>query len=127
MKNIKTLTMFIAGLLAAGALYAQEVKPEPGKQLQKNTTVDNRPSPQPALKPQPGPTPAASVTNEKTTQPVQEEIKKPVPQANLQVLTIDPEAANKKLTAENLRTLNGKGDKPKQVEPTPAVKTEGKQ
>jgi hypothetical protein len=127
MKNSKTLSLFIAGLLAAYTSQAQEVKAEPGKQLEKNTTVDNRPSPQPALNPQPGPTPAASVTNEKTAQPAQEETKRPVPQANLQVLTIDPDAANKKLTAENLRTLNGKGDKPRQVEPTPAVKTEGKQ
>jgi hypothetical protein len=113
MKIIKSFLLVAVMLFATNLLHAQEAKAEVGKPIEpKQSTADNRPSP--VLKPQDAVVPSAPAKVAEIPSPKEEpksagELPKPV------VKTIETNPAIKTLTAENLRTLEGKTDKPKPV------------
>ena len=110
MKIIKTLLLGTVALFATALLHAQEIKTEMLKptaiKLPPASDISNKPSPAPQLKPMNGVAPIeATVTALQAPSPFNKDENKN------QVEPIN------NLTAEQLKTLNGIADKPKQIAP----------
>lgn len=122
MKIIKSLLLLTICLSTAGMLRAQEVKAEVKKAAEIKAPTDNAGkmvSPVPHLTPMAGvtlkeepvpaaPTPSPSKSDDKKVQP---------DGANAVIVTRDANAANSKLTAEQLQTMNGTAQRPAALEP----------
>lgn len=115
MKNIKTLFLLALGVGIASQVNAQEAKAEPGKPVQTQfpSTADNRPSPV-ILKPQAGAQPTSVVATTPSPKNRDEE-QRPEQAPKTATLTIDKDLSTRNLTPEQIRTSNGKSDKPKAV------------
>jgi len=112
MKNIKSFLVLAACICTTTLLHAQEVKTEIAKKTEAKappaSTVTSIPSPSPELTPMNGITP-------KGASPASSP------------LTRNANAATNNLTPEQLKTLNGTAERPKQTTTavlTPAAKTE---
>ncbi|MEP7238510.1 MAG: hypothetical protein ABI685_11615 [Ferruginibacter sp.] len=103
MKIIKSFLLVTVCLSATTLLHAQEVKTEVLKQTEVKappTDIANKPSPAPQLIPMNGIAPKEA--------------------PKVQALTADANGPANKLTADQLKTLNGIADKPKQTAPAAA-------
>lgn len=126
MKRIKSFLLVTLCLAAATAVQAQEVKTE----LKKNNepkappaeTITKVPSPQPSLQPVEGVASPNAGTDKTTTQantaPNAASGNNAAQKAVL--LNRDANAVNSALTPEQLKTLNGTAQKPKELDPAPA-------
>lgn len=127
MKIIKSLLLVSVGLSATVLLHAQELKTEVLKQREIKappaSTESNKPSPAPQLKPMNGIAPAAApVAVAETPSPFkkdkdQQQVNKP----QKTIAVTDAGAAENKLTTEQLNTLNGTAQRPKQTTPVAAL------
>jgi len=143
MKIIKSFFLLTVGFCATTILYAQELKPEIAKPVEIKippAAVDNKPSPVPELKPQPGADPketASSAVSDTPSPLKKDENVKPNENAKTVALTIEGNEATKNLTTEQLKTLNGVSERPKvtaampntidnSVRPVPAKPVVGK-
>jgi hypothetical protein len=122
MKIIKSLLLVSVGLSATLLLHAQELKTEVLKQHEIKappaSTESNKPSPLPQLKPMDGVVPKEAPVAAQTPSPLKKDENKIQPE-NLKAIAISKDAngpANK-LTPEQLKTLNGTAERPKQTMP----------
>ena len=121
MKIIKTFLLLTIALNATTLLHAQNLKPELVKEtdvkLPPPATADKKTLPAPELKPMNGIVPKEAPAAAAQTTPAlkNDENKNQPEQPKLQVISIDANAANSKLTVEQLNTLNGIAEKPKQT------------
>ena len=116
MTIIKSFTPFIIFLSASTSLHAQEIKAEVAKPVERKIPAAQAPvpSPMPVVKPMDG------IVNQeispdaaKTPLPAaKDETKKPGADAKTVALTLDPAAATKKLTGEQVKVLNGNKETP---------------
>ena len=113
MKIIKSFLLVTVCLTAANFLQAQEVKASP------TGTESNNPSQASQLKPMNGVAPtAASVAVVEPPSPLKkDENQKQINQPKKATATTDANAAENKLTSEQLNTLNGTAQRPKQTMP----------
>jgi len=127
MKIIQSFSLITVGLFATTLSLAQEIKTEVLKPAEIKTppAAGNKPSPVPELKSQAGITPKqASVAVLETPSPLKKnENNKLVEESKTEILVRDPKVATNKLSAENLKTLNGTTERPKQLIATPASDT----
>ena len=122
MKIIKTFLLVTVGLCATTLLQAQEIKTEILKptaiKLPPASDISNKPSPAPQLKPMNGVTPIEAPS------PLKKDENKSQPEdPKTEALTIEANGPKNNLTAEQLKTLNGIAEKPKQTAPAVAVLT----
>ena len=121
MKLIKPFLLLTIALSATTLLHAQNLKSESVKEtdikLLPPATTDKKTLPVPELKPMNGVAPKeAPVAAAQTTPELKKYENKTQPETpKLQVISIDANAANSTLTAEQLNTLNGIAEKPKQT------------
>lgn len=114
MKIIKSFLLLTICLSTTTLLKAQteEIKAQVLKQTEVKalpaSTVTNKPSPAPQFKPLNGIAPQATTT-------ATAETPSPLKIDDDKKQTSDANAATQKLTAEQLKTFNGKAEKPKQV------------
>lgn len=119
MKYFKSFLPLTIGLLATALLQAQEIKTEINKQDVFKTM------PPPGSTPIPGPAPApqrkpGSNTETAAAKGSPSTVNKDEDKTTLNgtkpvILTIDPDQATKKLTAEQIKIMNGTAEKPKQL------------
>ena len=123
MKLIKSFLLVTVTLSATTLLQAQEIKTE--VKALPAAVVSNKPSPAPELKPMNGVAPKeAPVEATQAPSPLKKDENKNQPE-DLKVVVLTKEANGPKnnLTAEQLKTLNGIADKPKQTAPAAAALT----
>lgn len=115
MKIIKPLLLLTICICTTTILSAQELKPEPAKPVAiKIPDDENKPSPEFRQQPVTPPTKTiSSVVAEKPSPREIDENLKPTENAKPVALTIDADAATKKLTAQQLKTSNGISERPK--------------
>lgn len=127
MKILKSLLLVSVGLSATALLQAQELKTQVLKQSETKappaSTESNKPSPLPQLKPMGGIVPAAApVAASQTPSPLKkDESGNQVNQPKKATATTDANATENKLTTEQLNTLNGTAQRPKQTTPVAAL------
>ena len=122
MKIIKSFLLVAVALSATTLLHAQNLKPELVKEtdvkLPPPATTDKKTLPVPELKPMNGVTPkeAPVVATTQAPSPLKTAENKNQPE-DLKVVALTKEANGPKtnLTAEQLKTLNGTAEKPKQI------------
>ena len=123
MKIIKTLLVGTVALCATALLHAQEIKTEILKptaiKLPPASTISNNPSPAPQLIPINGVAPkeAPAIASQAASPFKKDENKMQPKEPKTQILTTDATGPKNNLTAEQLKTLNGIADKPKQIAP----------
>ena len=123
MKIIKSLLLVSVGLSANVLLHAQELKTEVLKQSEIKappaSTETNKPSPPPQFKPMNGVVPKeAAVAVSDNPSPLKKDENKIQPE-DLKAIAISKDAKGpaNKLTPEQLKTLNGTAERPKQTTP----------
>ena len=130
MKIIKSFLLVAVALSATTLLHAQSLKPELVKEtdvkLSPPATTDKKKLPAPELKPMNGVTPkeAPVVATTQAPSPLKTAENKNQPE-DLKVVALTKEANDPKnnLTAEQLKTLNGTAEKPKQTASAAAALT----
>ena len=123
MKIIKSFLLVTRGLCTTTLLQAQEIKTEILKPTAIKpppaATITNIPSPAPQLNPMNGVAPKeAPVAATQAPSPLKKDENKSQPEdPKTEALTIEANGPKNNLTAEQLKTLNGIAEKPKQTAP----------